>query len=573
MSDEAESSRRSDEHWDDRGPWRPCHVCSSKVTAGPFCSVCDHPLCSTCICDLSIEPVGSQRKSTIGKQPTVSFPLREDAAAYGRLPYGPDLKNSPFLRADLSKRSLPGVTQARVVDVDARVQHPLVSDCVPKRADSHPQRRNSGLERLDIGASEVTEDVTSHLSRHQSVNLMATDVNSPSLPSRVQNVRPYGSTTIDHLHGAQVEDGPVKRTRHGDEVDQGQHIPDHSIPDHPAAGLASHAARLGHGKYASKESTTIATSSNPSPFTIPTPLIRKLSTTQRESEDKGVNPTPRLRKMQSAQLIKSKQDGFYSPEMRQATQQSAQPLQSLRSRLSKFSTRSTSELVERWNGEVRSSRRGSQARPYLDYRSDLRHHESEQTTPRAKIPTTDFRGLLKHYSPPGPVSKTPSSPALSRQPSMRNPLDRRPSEMAKKHSTHRSRGSYDACGYCEPEGTYGSLSAVPEQEVWDKDASSPPPGRGRALSRHTSGNRGSIPEQGQIHGEERPLRRTKTHDNHEWAKLRGSVGRDTGTSPPTSAYATGMSEGTVSTTITGTSPHVVVAQRPVPYRLSDHDCE
>jgi hypothetical protein len=65
----------------------------------------------------------------------------------------------------------------------------------------------------------------------------------------------------------------------------------------------------------------------------------------------------------------------------------------------------------------------------------------------------------------------------------------------------------------------------------------------------------------------------KTRDSHEWAKVRGTVARDAGTSPPTSAYATGLSEDSVSTTITGTSPHAVVAQRPVPHRLSDHDCE
>lgn len=462
----------------------------------------------------------------------------------------------------MSKRSLGGMTQANLVDSETKAQHPFLSDCVPRRADSQPQQRYSAQERFDIGASAAPRDATSHLSPARSIK---------TPPSRRQKVRPDGSTTMNDFYEAHADDGRTQGYGRVNELNQELHSSDIA-----ASSSVSHVALNGQGEHAAKELLAMATPSDLSPLTIPKPLNRKLSITQKDSEGKDSNPIPRLRKMQSTQMVRRKQDGSFSPEFQRAAQQSTKPLWSLRDRLSKFSTRSTSQLVERWNGEVLSGRR--EPGSHLDYRSTLRHHESEQTTPRAEVPTTDFRGLLKHYSPPRrhmftSVRRVPSSPVLSEQPPMHKPLEHRPSDMARQHSMHKSRGSLDACGYCEPEGAYGNLTASPEQEVWNRDASSPSTARGRAFSRHTSGNRGSIPEQGYIHGEQRPLRRTKTLDSHESGKLRGTAGGNSDTSPPTTAYATGLSEDSLSGTITGTSPHVVAAQRLVPYRLSDHDCE
>jgi hypothetical protein len=85
---------------------------------------------------------------------------------------------------------------------------------------------------------------------------------------------------------------------------------------------------------------------------------------------------------------------------------------------------------------------------------------------------------------------------------------------------------------------------------------------------------GALQEPSNARGEAKPLRKVQTRDSKEWARLRGLVEKDNmTTSPPISAYATGVSEESTPTPIAGTSPRVVGVQRPVPYRLSDHDCE
>lgn len=433
--------------------------------------------------------------------------------------------------------------------------------------------------------ANAQQATSEHLARHGSVKALHTSTSNSGhpLPLQVHDSRPNRLSNQDRQHQEEAETAASRayRTAEGGKRDQrnGNHLNTTSTHD---------VVPTGYREYSISETLTVISPDNPSRFTAPRNRTEKSSMVKRQSESFAYNPRePLPNKRQSNQSTNSQ---FVGPGSQTASANQEQELQvqkepvnhltSYRNRLSKFNTRSTSQLVNRWNGDVRGAH-NSQEVPTADHGSVLRHHQIVEAPAASLKPVTDFRGLLKHYSPPREqpstsLRKMPSTPAfaLSREPATDRSLEHQPSNLAKTHSVHRSRASMEGCEYCELGVPFGSLSSVPEQEPRAGDQSPDPP-RGRPLSRHSSAIRGSSTQPSSARREPKPLRRVQPRDSKEWANHRAIVEQDPSSpSPPTSAYATGESDGEASSsTITGTSPRVTEVKRPMPYRLSDHDCE